>query len=157
MTTDIQNTMVRWKEEYPICDDFFGNEVYEGDTILEYDNEIFLKSALSDDAITILSEICNAIERRPGMNLDLEAIKQFKEIRERLRKSGVRSLDMWKDSVLVNLNALHPFKDIKVEERIDPDFPYKVSTVADGIELHALATAEEVIKFFERRGKGETV
>lgn len=52
--------------EHPICEDYFGYEVYRGDEILVVDNEIFLKHMLPDEAVAILKTFCHAIERRAG-------------------------------------------------------------------------------------------
>ena len=52
--------------EHPICEDFFGNEVYKGDEILVVDGFIFLKHLMPEEAIVILKEFCHAIERRAG-------------------------------------------------------------------------------------------
>ena len=54
--------------EHPICEDFFGNEVYKGDEILVVDGFIFLKHMMPEEAIVILKEFCHAIERRAGVN-----------------------------------------------------------------------------------------
>jgi len=52
--------------EHPICEYFFGNEVYKGDEILVVDGFIFLKHMIPEEAIVILKEFCHAIERRAG-------------------------------------------------------------------------------------------
>ena len=66
--TDVQNPMIRWHEEVPIGEDYFGNEIYEGDEVLEVDGGIFLKHLMPEEAIVILKEFCHAIERRAGVN-----------------------------------------------------------------------------------------
>lgn len=70
MTYGIEHPMVTAIRQYgypdpepePFGDDFFGNEVFPGDTILVLDDEFFLKDELSEDAIAIL-EHYGAVEK----------------------------------------------------------------------------------------------
>jgi hypothetical protein len=56
---EVENPMVTAKEEEPkfIGYDVFNNKIYEGDEILVFDDDVYLKDELSSDAIKILKRL----------------------------------------------------------------------------------------------------
>lgn len=93
------------------------------------------------------------------MTLDLDAIRQFFGLKERLIRSGVIGIDLWSDEIHVLLDVLLDAENLKIEEKTNPEFiyPYKISGTIDGIKCFAMTNKKELSKFLERRGKGETV
>lgn len=91
------------------------------------------------------------------MKLDIDAIKQFSQIRKRLTDSGVIYADILSDKVMVELWTLLDAPKIKIEERDTETYPYEVYCKLDGVEVYAITDERELKSFLERRGKGETV
>ena len=91
------------------------------------------------------------------MKLDVEAIKQFLELRQKLLKGGVININFRLGDVLVNLETLIDVPNIKIQKRDSELYPYEIRSKFDEVEVYAIAKEDELKKFLERRGQGETI
>lgn len=89
--------------------------------------------------------------------LDVEAIKQFLELRQKLLKGGVININFRLGDVLVNLETLIDVPNIKIQKRDSELYPYEIRSKFDEVEVYAIAKEDELKKFLERRGQGETI
>ena len=90
------------------------------------------------------------------MKLDVEAIKQFLELRQKLLKGGVININFRLGDVLVDLGTLMD-APIKIQKRDSELYPYEIRSKFDEVEVYAIAKEDELKKFLERRGQGETI
>lgn len=88
--------------------------------------------------------------------LDVEAIKQFLELRQKLLKGGVININFRLGDVLVDLGTLMD-APIKIQKRDSELYPYEIRSKFDEVEVYAIAKEDELKKFLERRGQGETI
>jgi len=91
------------------------------------------------------------------MKLDVEAIKQFLELRQKLLKGGVININLRLGDVLVDLGTLMDAPNIKIQKRDSELYPYEIRSKFDEVEVYAIAKEDELKKFLERRGQGETI
>ena len=89
--------------------------------------------------------------------LDVEAIKQFLELRQKLLKGGVININFRLGDVLVDLGTLMDAPNIKIQKRDSELYPYEIRSKFDEVEVYAIAKEDELKKFLERRGQGETI
>jgi len=55
--TQIRRTGYAEKEPQPLTTDFFGNQIYEGDRVIDYDGDLFLWDDVSSDLTDYLKHI----------------------------------------------------------------------------------------------------
>lgn len=91
------------------------------------------------------------------MSLDMDAIKQFLNLRGRLQESGVIGVSIFEDRIHIDIDRFPLINDLEIEERTDYEFPYKVSTKIDGVSFYAIANKNEVEKLLRRRKENETL
>ena len=59
--------------------------------------------------------------------------------------------------VLVDLETLMDAQNIKIKKRDSELYPYEIRSKFDEVEVYAIAKEDELKKFLERRGQGETI
>jgi hypothetical protein len=82
------------------------------------------------------------------MKMNIELIKQFIALRQELNAAGVIGVSLHNDEVHVRSEVLIGEDSLEVEYNAESTYPYRITTVKDGVNLFAIVTGEELEESF---------
>jgi hypothetical protein len=89
------------------------------------------------------------------MNISVDVIKQYADVRKKLMESGVISSYILDGDLHVSAKTLVDEEEVKVTLR-DPEhcanYPYEISVTVDGIKIFGLLSEEEFQKYPQLQG-----
>lgn len=80
--------------------------------------------------------------------MNLDKIKEFIALRQELQSAGVVGVSVLHDVIHVKAEVLVVEESLEIEHDSDLVYPYRISTVKDGVEMFAIMTSEDLEKLF---------
>jgi hypothetical protein len=85
--------------------------------------------------------------------MNIEKIKEFIALRSELKAAGVIGVSLHEDEVHMNESELSGLENLEIEYDENFKYPYKVSTVKEGVRLFSVMNKENFETFFpEHKG-----
>jgi hypothetical protein len=80
--------------------------------------------------------------------MNMEKVKEFIALRQELNTVGVIGVSLHNDKIHVNSDVLVGEDSLEVEFNADSPYPYRLTTVKDGVTLFAVVSGEELEESF---------
>jgi hypothetical protein len=86
------------------------------------------------------------------MNINVDLIKQYADVRKQLVESGVFSSTIVDGELHVSAVTLVNEEGLNVEDRGDEKYPYEISITIDGIKIFGLMSEEQFKQYPQLQG-----